>query len=289
MPVYIRLFDTYNDYIAVKDELPLPNVSTCKEDLDTVFYNPAEEPETRVVAKYNVTDTSNPTPIGYYSYISGFSEIEIDGVELPSVVSAYTFSTTGEHTIKYTLTDPTLIDVCAFESCGNITSVTIPDSVTTIRQHAFRGCDGFTSITLPDSVTTIGNYAFYYCEALTSINIPNGVTSIGYHAFQFCTSLTGITIPDGVTNIGEETFDSDEALTTVTIGSGVTNINDYAFLYCTSLSSVTITATAPPTLGSSVFSNNASGRKIYVPSASVNTYKAASGWSTYASDIEAIQ
>jgi hypothetical protein len=35
-----------------------------------------------------------------------------------------------------------------------------------------------------------------------------------------------------------------------------------------------------------MFSHNASGRKIYVPTASVNAYKAASGWSDYASDIE---
>ena len=35
----------------------------------------------------------------------------------------------------------------------------------------------------------------------------------------------------------------------------------------------------PPTLGEhEVFYSNASGRKIYVPAESVNTYKAASGW-----------
>jgi hypothetical protein len=37
-----------------------------------------------------------------------------------------------------------------------------------------------------------------------------------------------------------------------------------------------------------VFIANPSGRKIYVPSESVNAYKAATYWSDYASDIEAI-
>jgi len=58
---------------------------------------------------------------------------------------------------------------------------------------------------------------------------------------------------------------------------------------CSNLISVTILATTPPTLNSSSeFNNNATGRKIYVPSESVETYKAASSWSSYASYIEAI-
>jgi hypothetical protein len=46
--------------------------------------------------------------------------------------------------------------------------------------------------------------------------------------------------------------------------------------------------TTPPTLEYEVFENNASGRKIYVPAASVDAYKAAEGWSEYADDIEPI-
>lgn len=34
-----------------------------------------------------------------------------------------------------------------------------------------------------------------------------------------------------------------------------------------------------------MFYSNAGGRKIYVPTASVSAYKAASGWSSYASAI----
>ena len=34
-----------------------------------------------------------------------------------------------------------------------------------------------------------------------------------------------------------------------------------------------------------MFSNNASGRKIYVPTESVEAYKSADGWSKYADDI----
>ena len=44
-------------------------------------------------------------------------------------------------------------------------------------------------------------------------------------------------------------------------------------------------ATNPPACDSGMFNYNALGRKIYVPTASVEAYKAAKGWSEYADDI----
>ncbi len=54
------------------------------------------------------------------------------------------------------------------------------------------------------------------------------------------------------------------------------------------MSSITCNATTPPALGTDVFANT-NNCPIYVPAASVETYKAASGWSGYASRIQAIQ
>ena len=192
-------------------------------------------------ATFNVTDTSSATNIMYSSSTSQFSEIEIDGVVQPSVVDAYTFSTTGQHTVKYTLADPTQIGSLAFGACTELTGVTIPNTVTSIGDGAFNMCTSLASVTIPNSVTSIGMQAFYHCS-FTEITIPSGVTSIGMQAFNMCTSLA----------------------------------------------SVTVEATTPPTLDSYAFDNNATGRMIYVPASSVSTYKAASGWSTYAADIEAI-
>lgn len=116
-----------------------------------------------------------------------------------------------------------------------------------------------------NSVTSIGDYAFWGCTSLTSVTIGNSVTTIGEHAFFSCTSLTSVTIPNSVTNIEPSAFSS-----------------------CSNLISVTINNSIPPTLSIDVFEFNASNRKIYVPAESVNTYKAATNWSTYANDIEAI-
>ena len=81
---------------------------------------------------------------------------------------------------------------------------------------------------------------------------------------------------------------ANSGLTSVIIGSGVTNIEQYAFENCSGLTSITCLATTPPTLVSYNAFSNTNNCNIYVPSASVNAYKSASGWSTYASRIQAI-
>lgn len=159
----------------------------------------------------------------------------------------------------------TIIGNSAFRSCASLTSVEIPNSVTSIDHYAFYGCTRLTNTEIPNSVAFIGGSAFQDCTRLTNIEIPNSVAFIGASAFQGCTSLTNIEIPDGITSIGNS-----------------------AFQYCTSLTSFTVRATTPPTLGNSAFYGANTNLKIYVPSESVETYKSASGWSTYASKIQAI-
>lgn len=166
-------------------------------------------------------------------------------------------------------------------------SAEIGECVTSIDDFAFYEYTSLTSCTLGDSVTSIGGWAFNSCSGLTNIDIPNSVISIDTFAFSTCTNLTSIDIPDSVTNIGGDVFLYCLSLTSVTIGSGVTSIGWDAFKDCTSLASVTVNATTPPTLGANAF-DNTNDCPIYVPCASVDTYKAASGWSTYASRIEGI-
>ena len=209
----------------------------------------------------------------------------------------------------------TEIENYTFYNCTSLTSVTIGDSVTTIGENAFRDCDSLTSVTIPDSVTTIESYAFYRCDSLTEFNgkfaedngrilvvdgtlvafapaglteysIPDSVTTIGENAFDSCSKITSVIIGDSVTAIGKSAFWGCGSLTSVTIGDSVTTIGEKAFYYCSSLKKVYCNATTPPSIGGSyVFYDNGSGRKIYVPTESVEAYKIAKYWSDYASAI----
>jgi hypothetical protein len=135
-------------------------------------------------------------------------------------------------------------------------------------------------------VTSIGNYAFYGCYSLTSITIPSLVTSIGANAFYTCYSLTSITIPSGVTSIGNYAFYGCYSLTSITIPSNVTSIGANAFYNCYSIIEYHILATTPPTLAAtSAFTGVNAICKKYVPTASVDAYKIATNWSTYADYI----
>ena len=201
----------------------------------------------------------------------------------------------------------TSIGSYAFRSCYALTSITIPDGVTSIGNYAFQYCYALTSVTIPDGVTSMGSYAFQYCYTLTSVTIPDSVTSTGDYTFASCYALTSVTIPDGVTSIGTYAFEYCYALTSITIPDGVTSIGNYAFRSCYSLTRITvpddvttigsnstfagcygmaeyhILPTTPPTVGASTFNNIPSDCIIYVPSASLTTYKTASQWSNYAS------
>ena len=164
----------------------------------------------------------------------------------------------------------------AFDSCSNLESITIPDSVVSIGNHAFFSCSSLKSITIPKNVTSIGDEVFYNCFDLASINvdsdnpaycseggvlynkekteiirypkekegtsfaIPNGVTSISVGAFADCSSLTSVTIPDSVNSIGDSAFSECSSLTGITIPDGVMEIGSKTFYYCSKMASITI-------------------------------------------------
>ena len=181
----------------------------------------------------------------------------------------------------------TTIRKYAFINCTSLKSVTIPNSVTTIGAAAFEDCWNLTSVNIGNGVTTIGAAAFECCPKLKSVTIPNSVTTILAGTFQGCSNLTNVTIPNSVTSIGDSAFKDCSSLNSVTIPESVTLIENDAFRNCTSLEKVYCKPTTPPSLGTGALATNtASGELyIYVPSASLSTYKNASGWSGYKSRI----
>lgn len=254
----INTYQTNTDYVNDMSK-DFPNISYIQAS-DEVKWN-KYDPD-HIVCVYNVTSTESATKLLQSS--TNITYQIIDGVQQQSVKTTYTFDTLGEHTVKYKLSG-TSINGNVFQSCSSLTSVQIPNGVTILNENAFYNCSGLTSVTIPNSVTSIGQSAFYSCINLPSITIPNSVTSIGISALRGCTGLTS-----------------------VYIGNGVTSISNLAFYNSSNLTSVTIEATTPPSLGTNVFLNTNANLVIYVPSESVNAYKAATNWSTYADRIQPI-
>lgn len=128
--------------------------------------------------------------------------------------------------------------------------------------------------------STIPDWCFYRTP-LKRITIPNGITKIGEAAFEF-TLLSSIIIPNSVTEIGESAlrfvYDSTETRScNINIGTGLTTIGITNWPRAKGIMTYTLNATVPPTIKGSgyVFSvQNIAETIIYVPSGSVNAYKA---------------
>ena len=233
-----------------------------------------------ITSTFNVTSTTSQTKV--CDNASYFTEMYVDGVQI-DVASGYTFSTTGEHTVNYKLSDKTTIGDGALYFCGNLKYVDISKNIKTIGHNAFGFCSSLTSIVIPDGVTTIGNNSFQNCSSLTSVTIPNSVISIGANAFYKCyihidnfinnSSATGYpwlaiiydTVQDdGLYILGTTAVGCKQDATNVTIPESITSIGNSAFDNCTSLTSVTI-PNSVTSIGDYAFYNCTSLTSVTIP------------------------
>jgi hypothetical protein len=94
-----------------------------------------------------------------------------------------------------------------------------------------------------------------------------------------------VTIPDAVTDIGEWTFAGCHSLTTITIPNSVTDIGYYAFYGCNDLIEINSKNPTPPNILSEYFSPFDGVDKeqciLYVPTGSVDLYKAHNVWKDF--------
>lgn len=192
-----------------------------------------------------------------------------------------------------------------FSNCTSLTEFH-PNKVTVIREGCFSGCislsnfdfnditsigvssfdkTAFTSISLP-LITAIPSNAFNSCSSLASVSLPN-VQTLASRAFWSCTSLTDISLPS-IVSVDNQSFGYCSNLSTVDYGASVTSIAYNPFHGVSSITSLIVRATSVPTLGGILCVSGSFNGTIYVPAASVDDYKAATNWSTYADKIEAI-
>ena len=131
----------------------------------------------------------------------------------------------------------TYIGRCAFDSCGNLSDVTLPTSLRIIGPWAFNDCTALRSIQLPEGLTTIKEDAFK-AAGLVSITFPSTLRELRNGAFMNCEKLQSLRLPEGLTTIGNWAFYCNPNISSIYIPASVTTIGEEAFIYYNNLATV---------------------------------------------------
>ena len=192
----------------------------------------------------------------------------------------------GGLTVKYNIEDPT-VEVTLFNGGGGSCS----SSSSSSSESGGGGTLPTRMIVDGNEETPINTWRFETAgEHVVQYEFEDNIVPGGFMADGRIPATEAI-IGDDITEIVGETANVNGAfqnsvITTVTIGTGITTIGDSAFA-TSYLETLTINADYPPVLGSNALTDS-SITDIYVPAASVNVFKHSTGWSEYASIIQAI-
>ena len=170
----------------------------------------------------------------------------------------------------------------------------------TIGNYAFRYCYGLTGeVTLPSTVTSIGQYSFASCKNMTKFVATGAITTLGTYTFVGASAdhkmtMTECRMPNLGTGIalnlnwGNATAaNACQQLELCDVGKAK-SIAANTFANCYKLStlilrrtgSVTTLANVSAFLNTPMRGYSSRTGTIYVPEALIDTYKAASVWST---------
>ncbi len=127
----------------------------------------------------------------------------------------------------------------AFEDCGSLKSVTLPENISRIGSGAFRNCVSLESINLPSTVTEIQDHALENCSSLQELGLPEALESLGDYALSGLSGVESIDLPENVTP-GRGTFKGWRSLSGIQIPSNWTELPDEAFEKCSSISEIIV-------------------------------------------------
>lgn len=206
--------------------------------------------------------------------------------------------------------DVAIVSNCLFRN-STIQSVKIEEGVREISNDAFRDCKHLRSVEIPSSISKIGNAAFRDCYRLSSLNYGAVNPTAGYHVkedrddehsyiFTGCSSLTNVKLLDSVKEIPDYLF-AQSYLKSIRFPESVEKVgNDIFYLgkletacfegsfmelgkvfgNCPQLSAVKMASANPPVVTAASL-GSVSNAALYVPEASIASYSAAEGWSSF--------
>jgi hypothetical protein len=204
------------------------------------------------------------------------------------------------------------IDQYAFSHCGRLGSVRLGKGITTIEYDAFEDCINLVSVSnmnpTPQEIYSsvfrnvpLGDATLYVpAQSIEDYKAASawqdfGTIAVLQDAGGACGENLKWTLLDGTliiygTGVMEDYSLANPApwsshsatIETVIIEEGITGIGERAFYDCVRISSFTNRNPTPQPIGSDAFGNVPLGHAaLYVPSGSVDTYKAASVWQDF--------
>ena len=167
--------------------------------------------------------------------------------------------------------------------------INLDNSASFVASSAFRGNQTIKTVNLPYA-TTVGNSAFQSCSSLIQVDLPM-CSYIGSYAFYNCSSLSQISLPV-CSYIDDTAFGACSSLSQISLPV-CSYIESYAFGACSSLNIITIGYSSVCSLGGSMTFNytqiTSSTGSIYVPTSLVDSYKSATNWSYFSTQIFPIE
>lgn len=161
-----------------------------------------------------------------------------------------------------------------------------------INEAAFQKCYSLKRL-ICGGLEKINSNVFNGDKALIDFGNTSGITYIGIQAFMACTSLTSLKLP-AVTSLGRSAFSGCTGLTKIDIGEKFSTIDGGVFYGCSHLKTLILRKPSSVVKLSYVAALNNSGiasKKgyVYVPSALLDSYKTATNWVSFATQLRAIE
>lgn len=121
---------------------------------------------------------------------------------------------------------------------GDDAQVVIPERcgssvITVLGDRLFSGHGEITSVTIPDTVTDMGEFIFDGCVNLRHIALPRGLEALWGYTFVRC-GIEEIVLPDRLVTLPPFAFKDCKSLKKVVCGKGLKKIYSWVFAGCDS-------------------------------------------------------
>ena len=226
------------------------------------------------------------------NYASAEITVNVPGYTLRDMANKMTVTDT-----HLDLGDITWVMPYAYYNCDTLESVYAPEVTSfgtglsggNVGQYVFYSCSNLESIYFP-KLTSVGGggYQFAYCSKLATINVP---FACGQHIFEYCSGLqTAVVRGTGQWN----SYGFRSCTNLEIVDAKCSALATYEFSGCSKLKTLILRRTASATTASNInafngtpFASGGTGGTLYVPSALIDTYKAAARWTTLFGDSRA--